>query len=502
MDPSPLLAGLDVGTTNIKALIFTPDGQVVAQASRPTPTQTPQPGWAHYDPEALWQTTAAALREAAASVEAGRIVSVAAASMGEAAVPLDAQSRPLYPAIAWFDPRTLPQAEWLDHVIGKDRLFAITGLSLQPIFGLCKLLWLKQNEPDVFARAVRWLNIADYIAFRLSGEQATDLSLASRTLALDLAARRWSDAILGEVGIAPGLFAPLVVGGTPVGRVTPEAARDTGLPTSAQVCAGGHDHVCGALAAGVIRPGVALNSLGTAETLFVSLERPLTDPQLGRQGYTQGAHVVPGLYYVFGSCYTAGGSIEWFKSRLAEGADYAALIAEAEAVPPGSGGVCFLPHLQLASSPYDDPGARGAFLGLGLDTTRGALFRAVLEGIACDSRQMVEALLRYDGVPPVETIYAIGGLTRNPLLMRIKAAVLNRAFDQTEVSEAASLGAAILGGLGAGVYADVPAALAAQARETRRLEPDPELTARYAPVYAVFQQVYPAVSPLHHALRQ
>ena len=502
MTDGALLIGLDVGTTNIKALAFTPEGRPVAQASLSTPTQSAEPGLAHYDPEELWQTTAAALRQVTAQVDASHVVSVAVASMGESGVPLDAGNQPLYPAIAWFDARTQPQAAWLDDVVGKDRLFATTGLSLQPIFGLCKLLWLKQQRPGIFARTVRWLNIADYIAFRLCGEQATDFSLASRTLALDIRHHRWADDILDAVGIRPDILAPLCNSGTALGQVRAEAATATGLPVTAQVAAGGHDHVCGALAAGVTAPGLALNSLGTSETMFVSLDQPLNDASLGRQGYTQGAHVVPGLYYVFGALYTSGGSVEWFRAALAENRSYADLIAEAEAVPAGSKGVCFLPHLQLASPPYDDPLARGAFIGLGTEIDRAAMFRAVLEGASFDGRLMLESLLAYEGVPPLRAIYAIGGGTRNLLWMRIKAAVLNRPLMVTQVSDAASLGAAILGGIGAGVYADAAAARATLQRETTLIEPVAEQVDVYDAIYnRVYRSFYPAVRPLHHVLQ-
>ncbi len=499
MISEPLLAGLDVGTTNVKALIFTPDGHPVAQASAPTPVHVPQPGWAYYEPEELWQTTAAVLRQATAQVDARRIASVAVASMGEAGVLLDQHNHALYPAIAWYDTRAQAQSDWLEQTIGKDRLFAVTGLSLQPIFGLCKLLWLKQNEAERFAQAVRFLNIADYIAFRLSGEQATDYSLASRTMALDIARRQWASDIVAAVGLNADLYAPLLPGGTRLGTVTADASAATGLPTSAQVATGGHDHVCGSLAAGVISPGVALNSLGTAETIFISLEQPLADANLGRQGFTQGAHVVGGLYYVFGSMYTSGACVEWFRAALADHRDYATLIAEAEAVPPGSGGICFLPHLQLASSPHDDPLARGAFIGLSTGASRGALFRAVLEGTAFDSRAMLEALLAY--APELRRITAIGGVTRNALWMQIKASVLNRPLDLMQVSDAASLGAAILGGLGAGIYPDVAAAQHMLRRETLRVEPLAAQVGLYEQIYRqVFQPLYPALRPLHHAL--
>ncbi len=387
MPGDPLLVGVDVGTTNIKALVFDPKGQTVAQASVRTPTHYPRPTWAHYRPEELWQSTVAALRQAVSQLDdAGRISGIAIASMGETAVPLDAHGQPTGDAIAWFDQRTLPQVAWLERAIGRDRLHALTGLSLKPIFGLCKILWFKENHPDAFARTVSWLNTADYIAYRLCGVPGTDYSLASRTMALDLRRLQWAGDLLVEVGIPASLFAPPLPSGARLGPVRPEAARETGLPETAQVATGGHDHVCGALAVGVTEPGAMLNSLGTAEAIFIPLKRPLNDPKIGHQGYTTGAHVAGGRYYVMGGIYTSGASIEWLREVLGENADYTSLIAEAEQVPPGSLGVCFLPHLRLGNPPHNDPRSRGAFIGLTADAKRGVLFRAVLEGLACECR--------------------------------------------------------------------------------------------------------------------
>jgi len=483
-------------------VIFDPAGQPVAEASVSTPTYYPQPTWAYHRPEELWQCTTEALRRATSQLDdAQRIVSVAVASMGEAAVPLDAHGQPTYDAIAWFDRRTQPQVEWLDRTIGKDRLFGISGLSLQPIFGMCKLLWLKENQPDAFARTVRWLNMADYVAYRLGGVQATDYSLASRTLALDLRHLRWAVDLMQEVGLSPELFAPLCVSGTRLGPVTPEASAATGLPTTTQVAVGGHDHVCGALAVGITEPGEMLNSLGTAEAIFVPLRQPVTDPAMGRQGYTQGAHVIADHYYVFGGLYTSGANVEWLREILGSDVDYVTLTAEAEQVPPGSLGVYFLPHLRLANPPYDDPKSRGAFIGLSTDVKRGALFRAVLESLAYESRNSLEPLLTYPEVEQLRKIYAIGGSTRNYLLMRIKAAVLNQPITVATVAEATSLGAAILGGLGAGVYPDVPSALAQLRHDQTLIEPAPSEAALYDAYFRqVYQQLYPALRPLHHTI--
>ncbi|HEX2035348.1 MAG TPA: FGGY family carbohydrate kinase, partial [Chloroflexota bacterium] len=403
-EDGPLLAGLDLGTTSIKAGVYGPDGRSLAQASVATPVAHPRPGWATHEAEAIWQCAAAVLRQATAQLKAQgldprRVAGVAVASMGEAGVLLDAQGRPCSEVIAWYDGRTQDQAAWLEREVGRERLLAVTGLPLQPIFGLCKLRWLKEHEPQAFGRAVRWLNLGDYVAFRLCGAQATDLSLASRTLALDLRRGAWSAELLGAAGVPLGLMAPLVPSGTLLGAVTATAGAETGLPAGCRVAAGGHDHDCGALAAGVTEPGDVLDSLGTAEAIFVPLERPIADLALGRRGYAQGVHVVPGRYYVHGGIYTCGASVAWLQGVVGRTADaeLSALLAEAEAVPPGSLGAYFLPYLRLANPPHDDPLARGAFVGLTADTTRGALCRAVLEGLAYESRLSLDTLLAAPG---------------------------------------------------------------------------------------------------------
>ena len=500
MNSEPILIGADVGTTNIKVVAFDSSGRAVESASSPTPTRYPGPGRADHDPEELWTSFAATLRRVTERLDdPGRVASIAVASVGEAAVPLDSRGDPTGDIIAWFDGRAGPQAVRLGRAVGQDRLFGLTGLSLQPIFGLCKLLWLKENEPDAYSRTATWLNVADFMAFRLCGVAATDFSLASRTLALNLQGLRWADELLEEVGIPPDLFAPLRKSGSPLGPVSGEAASLTGLPEGACVAAGGHDHVCGALAVGVTSAGTMLNSLGTAEAIFLPLERPLTDPRVGTQGYTQGAHVAGG-YYVFGGQYTSGASVEWLRGIL-DGAGYDTLIPEAESVPPGSFGAYFLPHLRLANPPYDDPAARGAFVGLSTDVGRGALFRSVLEGLAYDSRGSLEPLLAHADLEELRAIHAIGGGTQNRLLMRIKATVLNQEITVSGVAEATSLGAAILGGVGAGVYADIPSALEALRFDEYPVEPVPDEVAFYDAAFRkVYSRLYPSLRGVHHEI--
>jgi xylulokinase len=287
-------------------------------------------------------------------------------------------------------------------------------------------------------------------------------------------------------------------------QVTTGAAALTGLPMTAVVTAGGHDHVCGALAAGVTRPGQMLSSLGTAEALFLPIEQPLVDPKAGSQGYTQGAHVVGGGYYAFGSNYTSGASIEWLRELLGAPADpagYDELIAGAERVPAGSLGVLFLPHLRLANPPHDDPRSRGALIGLTMDTGRDVIARAVCEGLALESRNSLEPLLAYPQVTAPRSVVAIGGGTRNPLLMRVKASVSNLDHQVVNAEEATALGAALLGGIGAGVYADVDDAVGAMRYSHYEIAPEPGDVAVYETIYTeLYRRFYPTVAPLSQAI--
>jgi xylulokinase len=501
MTDAPLLLGLDLGTTSIKAVVFTVHGDTVAQAAVRTPTHYPRPGWAYYDPAELWQATLQSVRTVTAQVEdPRRIAGLAVASFAETGVLIDAHGQPVGEAIAWFDNRTADQAAWLAETLGQEQLFAITGIALEPIFSLCKLRWIRQHRPEQYAASRRWLNAADYIAFRLCGIPATDFSLASRTLWLDLHRRCWSEEILAWTETPRDLLAPLMASGTRLGPLLPEVAAITGLSPQVQVAAGGHDHVCGALALGVTRPGEMLNSMGTAEAVFLPLAAPLTDPRVGQQGYSQGVHVA-GHYYVFGGLYTSGACIDWFRESLAGGADYATLIAEAAAVPPGSLGACFLPHLRLANAPYVDAQARGAFIGLRTDVQRGALFRAILEGLAHEVRNSLEPLLAHTGLPGVDPIHVIGGGAQNELALRIKASVLSQPLQVASVKEATALGAALLGGVAAGVYANLAEAVGQMRYHRVEVAPTAaEVDFYNATFQEVYRSLYATLRPLHHAL--
>jgi xylulokinase len=364
---------------------------------------------------------------------------------------------------------------------------------------LFKLAWMREHWPDAIKRARRILMMADWIAFRLSGEAATDHTLASRTQYFDIHARQWSDELIGRVG-ASGLLPPLKASGASLGTVRREVLAETGLMGKPVVGVGGHDHVVGSFAAGITAPGTMLDSLGTAEALFLATAAPIADPEVLKRGYIQGAIATHRMMSFIGAgIFSSGGGIEWCRHLVGDPAQET-IIAEASAVPPGSRGVVFLPHLGNSPPPEPDPQSRGAFVGLTPAVDRGTLYRAVLEGLAIQARVMIDGMAPLSGITPVSAIRVIGGGSRNPLFLQIKANAFARPLTVIDEAEATALGAALLGGIAAGVYRDLDEALARLDRREHVIEPDGD-TAVYEDLRTkVVERVHPALREVNHAL--
>jgi xylulokinase len=501
----PLLASLDLGTGRVRAVVIDLKGRILAEAAEPTPTYFPQAGWAEYHPQELWQSVVKVLSRLTKAARAhGTILGFATGGMGEAGVLIDEAGQELGPIIAWYCARTVADGEILRERVGDDAIFRTSGVTASHSFSLAKILWWRRTHPEVFAKARTWLNMADWVAFRLTGEARTDYTLASRTNALDLERGRWADDLLRKLDIDPGLFAPLVGNGALVGRIHRAAAAETGLPEDLPVSGGGHDHVISTVAADTNAPGILLDSMGTAEGLILANDRPIFHDRLRLGGNQQSLlHLGQPRYVLMCGLTTSGGAIEWFRQQTG-GADYDSLIAEAAKLPPGSNGLVFLPQLRGGDQPYPNPNARGAFIGITGDSGAGALFRSVLEGLCLYTRLELDHLSAVPGVNPITRIRVIGGGTRNDLMMRIKASVYGKPLEVTPLSEATCLSAAILGGLGAGIFASVAQAQAQMAEglgQVRIVEPEPRWTERYDELYrTVYANLPPTLAPAHDAL--
>jgi xylulokinase len=495
-----LLLGLDVGTTNIKCLALDSAGKIVLQADERTPLSRPKPGWTDFEPDPIWQAVCRTIKTVVAKLEApDRIKGIAVAGVAESLFPIDEAGCSAGPAIAWFDLRTTEEYAWLREHIGYDRLFQISGLNPDPMFGICKVLWVKNHDPKTFSRTVRWLHLADYIAYRLSGISATDPSLACRTLAYNLANGAWETDLIREVGIDPATFPPILRSGTLLGPVTPSAASETDLPAKCAVCVGAHDQLSGTFAVRGLAKEILTDSLGTSATLLAISEKPNFSRSLPDHGLAQGAvWIDEPTFYLTGGLFTAGSAIEWFQQQLGGNADFATLTAEAadanHAVP------IFLPHLVRSLTPFPDAQAAGAFVGLRATTTRAAMFRAVLEGIAFEARAILEAMEAIAGQPRPKEIVTIGIPMQNRLLAQIKADAYGWPLRISPVREAVALGVALIAGIGCGVYTTGCEAAAIACQKEIELEPDPARVKELDSRYEIYRELFPQLQPANQRL--
>jgi xylulokinase len=468
------LVGLDVGTSGVKALAVGTDGEVLARAERGYPLSTPHPGWAEQDP-ADW---ARAAGEALADLKVDKVAGIGLSGQMHGLVALDADERVLRPAILWNDQRTAAECAEIEERIGLARLVELTRNRALTGFTAPKLLWLRRHEPDVYERIAHVLLPKDYVRLALTGERAIDVADASGTLLFDVASRRWSGEVLEALEL-PAAWLPPVLESPAVSGETPD-----GVP----VAAGAGDQAAGAVGVGVHEPGPASVVLGTSGVVFAALPEPALDPEARAHVF---CHAVPETWHAMGVMLSAAGSLGWLRDVLAPGEPFGGLLAEAERWEPGVEGLVFLPYLAGERTPHADPHARGAFVGLSLRHDRGALVRAVLEGVAYGLRDCLEVLRALGCTVTVGRVS--GGGARSGLWLRIVASVLGLPLERTAAEEGAAYGAALLGGVAGGVYADVPEAVAACVRVRETVEPNPEWERFYADGYARFRALYPAL---------
>jgi xylulokinase len=459
------LVGLDVGTTGVKAIAITPDGQVLASAEEGYPLSTPQPGWSEQEPEDWLRASERALGRLGVDPDA-----VGFSGQMHGLVALDEHDRVLRPAILWNDQRTTAECAEIEERVGLERLVSLTGNRALTGFTAPKLLWLRKHEPRVYERTRRITLPKDYVRLRLRGEWAIDAADASGTLLLDVANRRWSDEVLAALELRAEWLPPV--------RESTEVA-------------GAGDQQAAALGVGVVAEGMVSVVLGTSGVVFAALPAYVHDPGARVHAF---CHALPGTWEAMGVMLNAAGSLRWSRDALAPGAGYEELTAEAARWPPGAEGLTFLPYLQGERTPHADAGARGAFTGLSVRHDRGALVRAVLEGVAYGLRDSLE-LLRELGVRP-QTGRVSGGGARSRLWLEIVASVLGLPLELTVVEEGSAYGAALLAGVASGAFADAHEAVRRCVRVREAVEPNAGWVAAYEQGYARYRALYPALRPL------
>jgi xylulokinase len=508
MTPEPrttqgeLILGIDLGTTTIKAALYTPEGELVGLESEEYLLLS-HDNRIEADPEVYWGPVARALKRVVNTAgPPDRIAAVSTSTFGESIFPLLADGSPARPSISWMDMRSGEEASLLKRELGGKFLQEISGQGdINATWPATKILWMARNEPEVFARTVMFLLPDDYLLYRLSGVRVAEHSMWGSSLMFDIRTKQWADPVLTFLGIRTGRLPAPTPTGTVIGTISPTAAAETGLSTRTRVVAGAMDQMCAAVGAGNILPGIVTESTGTVIALVVTIDTPIFDPEAKIPCHI---HAVPGKYCLLPWSPTGGMVLKWFKDRFGEkeveasaedGKDpYDLLCDLAETVSPGSDGLTLLPFLEGAGFPEFEPRARGVLFGLTLRHGKAHVTRAILESIAYMVRADVEALQKV-GVRPGE-IRVLGGGAKSRLWSQIKADVLGLPVVIPEVAEAAVLGAAIIASVGAGIHPDFPAAVAAMTKPGSRLMPQRDNAATYDEGFRTYQALFEKVRDL------
>ncbi len=492
----------DLGTSGNKASLYDRQGKLVASAFAGYETYYPQPGWVEQDPEAWWEAVVGTTREllAKAKVKPTEVACVTFSGQMMGCLPVDVDARPLYRSLIWADQRGIEEARKLETELGLEFVYRTTGHRVSPTYSAAKMAWLKHNAPQVYAEAYKFLHAKDFIISRLTGAWVTDYSDACGMNLFDLTRRTWSPEILKATGIDPGKLPEPHPSTEVAGKVTATAAQATGLAAGTPVVIGGGDGSCAAAGAGVVREGAAYNYIGSSSWIGLATREPIFDAQMRTFNWI---HLDPEMYSPTGTMQAAGGSYAWMRDALcqaeAEAAAKLGLSAydlmnlEAGKVPPGADNLIYLPYLLGERSPHWNPYARGTFIGLTPSHRRAHLIRAVLEGVSMNLRIILEVFRAH---VPIEAMRVIGGGAKGTLWRQILASLFQMPVHRLEfLDEATSLGAALAGGVGIGLFPDF--LLAEELNPVRETaQPNPSLAGRYDRLFAVFQQAYTALIPV------
>jgi xylulokinase len=480
--------GIDVSTTASKALVIDEQGSVIVSKSHPHDLSTPRPLWSEQDPDDWWQATCKSLWEVLQQVSANDVVAIGLTGQMHGLTLLDKGGRPLRPAILWNDQRSGPQCTAITEKIGAKRLYQLIGSILQAGFTAPKLLWVHDNEPEIYNQVAHILLPKDYIRYKLSGAFVTDVADGSGMSLIDIGRRAWSDEMLAALDMPRAWLPELCESQDICAAVSEEAAQITGLKAGTPIVGGAGDQPAGGVGNGIVSKGQASLTIGTSGVAYAVSGQYMPEPD-GRLHTFCGP--MPGTWFHMGVMLSAAGGLRWLHDEIAPDKSYDDLNQLAEAVPRGSMGLLFAPYLTGERNPHPDPLARGALVGFTLRHGLGHMIRAVMEGVAFGMRDQLE-LLRSLGVNPTEAVVS-GGAVNSPVWRQLTTDIMGIPLYTVNTSEGAAFGAAILAAVGAGAYPDVPTACAQMVRRDDTIQPDAAGAADYARLYPTFQGLYPAL---------
>jgi len=500
------LMGLDVGTTGCKAVVFDVEGNIISQAYREYPLLYPQPGWAELNMEVVLRKVEESIREASIQAKKDPVRALSISTQGEAFVPVDKEGNLLANGAVSFDNRGEEFSQWWRKTLGARKIMEITGMPLHPMFTLNKIMWLKKNHPHIYRKTWKFLCCEDLVIYKLGLPPTIDYSLASRTMAFDILKKRWSEEILSMVNMDKSLLPRVVPSGTLVGEIPQKIAGRLSLPSKVLVVTGGHDQPCGALGAGVREEGIAMEAIGTVDCIASIFNEPHLDEKMLENNFACYPHTVPEFYITLAFNFTGGSLLRWFRDTLGEqekerakktGEDvYSILIDEASPEPSP---LYLLPHFATTGTPYMDSRSAGAILGLSLNTSKPDLIKAILEGISFEMKHNL-ALLEKIGIF-VNELRAIGGGAKSRKWLQLKADLYNKRVASLKVSEAVSLGTAMLAGVAAGEYSSIEEAVKTTVKIKEIFYPQEKRARMYEEKFQIYKDIYPALRDLNHRIK-
>ena len=495
MSEAACLLGIDLGTSSVKAVLVDDRGRLLKTGSREYAIHSPRPGRAEQSTEEWWKSTVCAVREAVEGREAS-VQAVGLSGQMHGTVLVDGKHNPIGPAIIWADQRSIEEVDEFTSLAGKDLLAGAAGTAPAAGFMGPTLLWIKRFTPDILDRSMNCLLPKDFLRLRFTGECATESSDASSTALFDITKRTWSSEIIGRVGLPETLFPPVLEPEQIGGQLRGEAANELGLPAGIPVSAGCADQAAQAGGNGLIEPGKGSVTVGSGGQIFIPVERPVKNEKLNLHVF---CHAPTNRWYVMGAMLTAGLSLRWFRDLLGLSGEenaYEKLSSLAGGVAAGSEGILFLPYLAGERSPLMDPLARGSFVGLTLRHGQGHVSRAIMEGVAYALRQVLETISEL--TVPVGNLLAAGNGLESPVWRQIMADVLNRPLSLSREGEQAGRGAAMIAGIGAGIYHDYSELEGIVADRREVTDPTPAHRELYNKQYGRFCRLYPLLKPVFH----
>ncbi|MEM4446357.1 MAG: xylulokinase [Candidatus Jordarchaeales archaeon] len=495
------LVAIDAGTIGCRTIVFDENGREIGRAYEEYPSLYPYPTWVEQRPDDWWRAVCNTVKGAIsrAKIKAEEIAGISVTNQRETIVPVDENGKPLRNAIVWQDRRTIEECRKIKEVLGSEKVYEITGLTVDPYFSAPKILWIKENEKEIFDKTYKFMLVHDYILMKLTGEFVTDWSNASRTMLFNIKEFKWSREICDALEIPLEKLPRAEAPAKKIGEVTREASEATGLAVGTPVVTGGGDQQCGAVGIGVVREGRVKATTGTGTFILAYSGKPVLDKKMR---VLCSCHADPGKWVVEASIFTTGSIYRWFRDQLGHvekvvaeilGEDpYNILNKEAEAVPPGSGGILVLPHFIGAGAPYWNPNSRGVIFGLALGHTRKHLIRALMEGVCFEIRKNIE-VMREVGIS-INEMRITGGATRSDLWNQIQADIYNLPIVIGAVEEATALGAAILAGVGVGVYKSISEAAERAVKIKEVKKPDATKRKVYDSLYSLHVELYEALN--------